>query len=125
MPFPETGSARADLTSQISSVIDLFNDPAISRPFVALISEAPHDTELAEALRGRFIAARRADAREVFTQAVQRGEVRPDLFNDPAIDALYGALYYRLLVSGEPLTRRYAQTLVEQLYPALAMRPSP
>ncbi|CAN5156066.1 hypothetical protein BH24ACT12_BH24ACT12_19870 [soil metagenome] len=69
MPFPETGSARADLTSQISSVIDLFNDPAI--------------------------------------------------------DALYGALYYRLLVSGEPLTRRYAQTLVEQLYPALAMRPSP
>jgi len=69
LPFPETGSARADLTSQIGSVIDLFNDPAI--------------------------------------------------------DALYGALYYRLLVSGEPLTRRYAQTLVEQLYPALAMRPSP
>lgn len=37
-----------------------------------------------------------------------------------AIDALYGALYYRLLVSGEPLTPRYADRLLGQLFPALA-----
>ena len=39
---------------------------------------------------------------------------------DIAIDALYGALYYRLLVSHEPLQPDYADALIAQLYPALA-----
>jgi hypothetical protein len=30
------------------------------------------------------------------------------------------ALYYRLLISGQPLTPGYADRLVDQLYPALA-----
>jgi hypothetical protein len=43
--------------------------------------------------------------------------------SDLAIDALYGALYYRLLVSGAPLTARYADRLLEQFYPALERPP--
>lgn len=124
MPFPRTGSAREDLTRQIGSVIRLFSEPSVAGPFVALITEAAHDPQLAEALRGRFIAARRAAAREVFTEGIRRGELGSELDIDVAIDALYGALYYRLLVSGEPLTSRYAQALVDLLYPALIARPS-
>lgn len=36
-----------------------------------------------------------------------------------AIDAIYGAVYYRLLVSHEPTTPDYADTLLSQLAPAL------
>jgi AcrR family transcriptional regulator len=120
MPFPDTGSTREDLRRQMRSVIRLFNDAATSRPFVALIAESQHDPVLAAALRERFIAARRAAATEAFARGIERGYLRADLDVDIAIDALYGALYYRLLVSGEPLTPRYADRLLEQFYPALA-----
>src|SRR4051812_10852971 len=119
MPFPDTGSTREDLRRQIRSVIRLFNQDATSRPFVALIAGAQHDPELAAALRERFIASRRAAAREVFARGIERGQLRRDLDIEIAIDALYGALYYRLLVSGEPLRPRYADALLDQLYSAL------
>jgi AcrR family transcriptional regulator len=123
MPFPQTGSTHNKLTRQLSCVVRLFNDPAVARPFVALITESAHDPELAAALRGGFITARREAAREVFTAGIRRGELHPDLDIDVAIDALYGALYYRLLVSGAPLTLNYAHILLEQLYPAFTARP--
>jgi AcrR family transcriptional regulator len=120
MPFPDTGSTREDLRRQMRSVIGLFNDAATSRPFVALIAESQHDAVLAAALRERFIAARRAAATEAFARGIERGDLKADLDVEIAIDALYGALYYRLLVSGEPLTPRYADRLLDQLFPALA-----
>lgn len=122
MPFPDTGSAREDLRRQMRSVIRLFNTPSVGGPFVALIGESQHDPALAAALRERFIASRRAAAKEVLARGIERGELRPDLDLDIAIDSFYGALYYRLLVSGDRLTPRYADALLDQLYPALTAR---
>ena len=120
MPFPDTGSTREDLRRQIKSVIQLFNQAGTGRSLVALIAESQHDPVLAQAFRERFIAARREAAREVLVRGRERGELRPDLDVDIAIDALYGPLYYRLLVSGDPLRQRYPDQLLDQLYPALA-----
>jgi AcrR family transcriptional regulator len=122
MPFPDSGSTREDLRSQMRSVTRLFNNPSVGGPFVALIGESQHDPALAAALRERFIASRRAAAKEVLARGIERGELRPDLDLDVTIDALYGALYYRLLVSGDRLTPRYADTLLDQFYPALEPR---
>jgi AcrR family transcriptional regulator len=121
MPFPDTGSVREDLRRQLRSVIRLFNEPRTRGPFVALIAESQHDPEVARALRERFIAARRAAAREVFERGQARGELRADLDIDIANDALYGALYYRLLVSGAPLRPRYADALLDQFYDAMSV----
>jgi AcrR family transcriptional regulator len=122
MPFPDTGSAREDLRRQMRAVIRLFNTPAVRDPFVVLIAESQHDPALAAAMRERFVASRRKAASEVLTRGVERGELRADLDLGIALDALYGPLYYRLLVSGERLTPRYANVLLEQLYPAFAAR---
>jgi AcrR family transcriptional regulator len=122
MPFPDTGSTREDLRRQMRSVIRLFNTPAIGGPFKALIGESQHDAALAAALRERFVASRRAAAKEVLARGIERGELRGDLDLDIAIDALYGALYYRLLVSGARLTPRYADAILDELYPALTPR---
>jgi AcrR family transcriptional regulator len=121
MPFPDTGSVREDLRRQLRSVIRLFNEPRTRGPFVALIAESQHDPEVARTLRERFIAARRAAAREVFERGQARGEIRADLDIDIANDALYGALYYRLLVSGAPLRPRYADALLDQFYDAMSV----
>ena len=119
MPFPDSGSAREDLRQQMRRVIRLFNLPAVRRPFLALIAESQHDPELAAALRERFIAQRRSAATGVVARGIERGELRSDVDPEIVIDAFYGALYYRLLISGQTLTAGYADRVVEQLYPAL------
>jgi hypothetical protein len=40
-----------------------------------------------------------------------RSETEPELLND----AIFGAIYYRLLLGSDPLTRRFGDELVEQV----------
>jgi AcrR family transcriptional regulator/predicted enzyme related to lactoylglutathione lyase len=122
IPFPDTGSAREDLRRQIASVIELYTRTKTGRGIRALIAESQHDPSLAESLRDRFIASRRAEAATVFERGIERGELRPDLDVGVAIDALYGAVYYRLLVSHAPLDAAYADTLIDQVFPAFGRR---
>jgi hypothetical protein len=89
-----------------------------------LIAESQHDPSVAESLRDRFIASRRAEAATVFERGIERKELRPDVDVGVAIDALYGAVYYRLLVSHAPLDSAYADTLIGQLFVAFEQRPA-
>jgi AcrR family transcriptional regulator len=123
IPFPDTGSAREDLRRQIASVIELYTRTKTGRGIRAMIAESQHDPSLAESLRDRFIASRRAEAAAVFERGIERGELRPDLDVGVAIDALYGAIYYRLLVSHAPLDAVYADTLIGQVFPAFERQP--
>jgi AcrR family transcriptional regulator len=123
IPFPDTGSAREDLRRQIAAVIELYTRTKTGRGIRALIAESQHDSSLAASLRDRFIASRREDAGTVFQRGIQRGELRADLDVEVAIDALYGAVYYRLLVSHAPLDPAYADALIEQVFPAFASQP--
>jgi AcrR family transcriptional regulator len=123
IPFPDTGSAREDLRRQIASVIELYTRTKTGRGIRALIAESQHDPSLAESLRDSFIASRRAEAGTVFERGIERGELRPDLDVGVAIDSLYGAVYYRLLVSHAPLDAGYTDTLIDQLFPAFERPP--
>jgi AcrR family transcriptional regulator len=119
IPFPDTGSAREDLRRQLAAVIKLLSTTRTGHAYLALIAESLHDPALAEALVERYIAGRRSAASTVFQRGIDRGELRPDLDVGVAIDAIYGAVYYRLLVSHAPTGPGYADELLDQLYPAL------
>jgi AcrR family transcriptional regulator len=123
IPFPDTGSAREDVRRQIASVIELYTRTKTGRGIMTLIAESQHDPALAESMRDRFIASRRAEAATVIERGIERRELRPDLDVGVAIDALYGAVYYRLLVSHAPLDAAYADTLIDQLFPAFERPP--
>jgi AcrR family transcriptional regulator len=120
IPFPDTGSVREDLRRQMRSVVRLFTKTATGRALVALIAQSQHDPVTAAALHDRFIAPRRAIAGDVLRRGIARGELRADLDIETSIDTLYGALYYRLLVSGDQLTPRYADRVIDHIYPTLA-----
>jgi AcrR family transcriptional regulator len=120
IPFPDTGSVREDLRRQMRSVVRLFTKSTTGRALIALIAQSQHDPVTATALHERFIVPRRTTAGEVLRRGIARGELRPDLDVDTAIDTLYGALYYRLLVSGDPLTPRYVDRVIDHIYPTLA-----
>lgn len=117
--FPDTGDAVQDIRLQLRSIIHLFTRTAAGRGLLTLIAESQHDPKLAAALSDRLIASRRAAATAVLQRGRSRGDLRGDLDRAIAIDAIYGAVYYRLLVSREPTTPDFPDALLAQLEPAL------
>jgi hypothetical protein len=76
---------------------------------VAATSRSP---DLADAFSALF-AERRAAAFEAVKRGIARGQLRPDVEPAVLIDQLAGALYYRLLITGDPLDAAYVRRLVE------------
>lgn len=123
--FPDTGSLRDDLAQQLAAVIHAMNTTPSGRTLTTLIAEAQHDPGLAASLRERFIAPRRDDAIAALERGRERHQLRADVDTDVLVDLLYGALYYRLLVSGQPTDVSYANTLLDHLTPGLMPGPDP
>jgi AcrR family transcriptional regulator len=76
----------------------------------SLMAQAQLDPAFCALFRERFIGPRRAALRAVLDLARQSGSLPPELDLDTAVSALFGALWYRLLL-GEPLDDDYAAAL--------------
>jgi AcrR family transcriptional regulator len=120
--FPDTGSAREDLRQQMHGVIMAMNDTLAGTTLRALIAHMQSDEQLAGQFRERFHMDRRAAAMEVLRRGQRRGELRVGLDPGVVVDALYGALYYRLLVTGARTEPEYADTMLDLFLPALYSR---
>jgi hypothetical protein len=59
------------------------------------------------------VAVRRAAAGELVERAIGRGQARPDVDLDLVVDLLVGPVYYRLLVSGQPVTDEFVAGVVD------------
>ncbi|MEP7023393.1 MAG: TetR/AcrR family transcriptional regulator [Actinomycetota bacterium] len=76
----------------------------------SLMAQAQHDPVFGARFREQFIAPRRASLRALLARAQSRGQVRTEVDLDAAVSALYGGLWYRLLLD-EPLDLAYAASL--------------
>jgi AcrR family transcriptional regulator len=93
----------ASIRLQMLALAKAFRGPFGSM-IKALLGEAQFDAELAEAFRTRWINPRREAAKEVIQAAIRNKELRADIDLDQALDALYGGLYYRLMIGSGPLS---------------------
>jgi AcrR family transcriptional regulator len=84
-----------------------------------LVSELATDPELARAFRERVVGLRRQEVEQVLRRGIERGELRADIDLGLVHEMLFGAVYYRLLLSGAPLNRGLAERIVDALLPAL------
>jgi hypothetical protein len=82
------------------------------RHIASMLAAADAESELAKAFRGHFVLARRAEGRAVVEAGIASGEFRRDLDLDVALDALYGAVFFRLLMGHAPLDERFVDGLV-------------
>jgi AcrR family transcriptional regulator len=79
-----------------------------------LAGQAQHDPQLAARLQGDYLRRQRERDRLPLQRAVQRGELPPDTDLDLAVDQLLGPIYYRVLVTGAPMSHRFTDHLVDQ-----------
>ncbi|BCL17318.1 TetR/AcrR family transcriptional regulator [Micromonospora sagamiensis] len=102
LPRTETGSLRTDLRANARLVQRTLTDPRQGALFRAVIAAATCDPRTADALR-RFYDIRIREWAPCVEQAVERGEVPDGTDSHEVIRAVSAPLYYRLLISGDPL----------------------
>jgi AcrR family transcriptional regulator len=100
---PDTGQVESDLRALSRSVGAVLDDPGGAAITRALLAGAAESAEIG-ALMDRFWATRLAAISAIVDRAAERGEIPRG--TDPAgfMNALAAPLYYRLLVTREPVT---------------------
>jgi AcrR family transcriptional regulator len=112
MPEPDTGDIRADLAASYRSVLAFVNTPEGEAFLRTSIAESVRDDRIA-ALHRESTERREAASRETFERAIARGQVRPDIDVDCAVQWLGGLLATRA-ITHRPMPRiEDADTLVE------------
>ncbi|AJC54261.1 TetR/AcrR family transcriptional regulator [Streptomyces sp. 769] len=123
LKHPDTGDVVADLRETMNKAVDLLGRPPWGPLYQALIGEAQHDPEVAATLNRRFIEPQTADTLARLKAAKDQGELAPDFDLDLAFDILSGPLYYRLLITQQPITPDYIDHVLQAVFAGMSPRP--
>jgi AcrR family transcriptional regulator len=115
VPTPDTGSALADFTAQLKSVVGFYTGPG-GRAFCQFIAEGQSDPAFLALFRERFLQSRRQEARGMWRRGVARGEIRAGLDSEIVLDLIYGPVIFRLLAGHGPLDDREAEAIVATVF---------
>lgn len=110
---PDTGDALRDLRQYVMALVSCLGpgDHAAST-VTGLIADALSDEEFAALYRRTLLRERRHLFVAILLRGQQRGQVRADLDLETTVDALYGAIHHRLLVSGRPTDLSFVDALI-------------
>ena len=123
VPPPAEGKvAREDVRALLGWLIAVLAQPIGGHVVAGLVGDLQHDADLAEGFYRDVVPARREPMLAALERARARGEIRADADLELAVDSLHGAVFYRLLLSGEPLDAEFADRLAEQTLTGLAAR---
>jgi AcrR family transcriptional regulator len=99
------------LQRQLETVAEVFASRA-GRNMASMLAAADSDSELAKTFRNHFVMARREEGRSLLNEAVANGELRNGIDIDVALDMIYGALFFRLLMGHATLDRGAVQKIM-------------
>jgi AcrR family transcriptional regulator len=117
-------TVREDVRALLGWLIAVLAEPTGGRIVAGLVGDLQHDTALAEGFHRDVVPARREAMLAALERGRERGEIRADADLELAVDALHGAVFYRLLLSGEPLDAAFAERLAEQVLAGLGAQAS-
>jgi len=93
--------------------LELYRGSLPGRLMPNLVSAMAERPELARAVREGFLIRRRLALTEVLRRGVDRGDLRPDIDLELALDVLGGPLFYRLLITGGPIDEPLAEGVTQ------------
>jgi AcrR family transcriptional regulator len=124
-PQPPPGkSARGDVRRLLDWLVAVLAEPTGGRVVAGLLADMQHDEDLAARFHADVVPQRRRAMLGALERARERGEIRADADLELAIDTLHGAVFYRLLLSGEPLDERFTRRLTDQVLEGLEASPA-
>jgi AcrR family transcriptional regulator len=110
---PDTGDVARDLQIIAATVVRLQTRTVAGQALIGLIAEAHLDPETSAPYLAAFAERRRLLTRRVLARAMARGEIRRGTDPDLVIDAIGGAVTFRLLQRHAPLTTAATDALVD------------
>ena len=108
--FPEAKTVIARIEKQLFLQAQFFSGE-YGAIISTLIGEAQFDEELATAFKERWLLPRRLMTRRILELGVETGELKIGNY-DFAIDSLYGAFYYRLMLKNAPLDKKFETSVL-------------
>ena len=108
---PNIGSLSEDLVALLSESYRLMAD-GDGRVLERLVRESGQNPELVDVVRSILHARRRLYA-TLLNRAIARGELPPEMDQELLLDLLLGPLWFRLLLSGVPITPEAARPVVQ------------
>ncbi|WP_248964251.1 TetR/AcrR family transcriptional regulator [Sphaerisporangium perillae] len=118
-PFLDTGDIVTDLRNQMTAVAALMADPDLGPQYAALIGEAQQQPDMAKLMAERLIGPIYAAAKHRIVQAQQEGQLATAIPADLVIAQLYGPLYYRFLIIGDPPDAAFVEGLIAAAFAGL------
>jgi AcrR family transcriptional regulator len=113
LPEVDHGDVERDLRAYLRFLAAFLGESETGATFRALIANGHLDPAFGERLDSEYVDAQRQRNRSILERAVQRAELPGDLDVDVEADQLVGPLFYRALVTREPLDERFVDHLVD------------
>ena len=107
-------TAEESLRLRVRRLIDAFNGP-FGKIVAGLIAEGQREPRILQQFFERWVSPRRTATVAELQRGKNTGELRSEAEPELLIDAIFGAIYYRLLLRSGPLTRRFGEELVQQV----------
>jgi len=120
--FPETEDVKADFRQRLHATVDLMAAEPWGPLFQALAGEVQHDPVVAASLNERFFGPLEARSVARIERAQASGQIAADFDPSLAQAMLAGPLYYRFLITKEPVTYEFVDGLIEALFAGMAPR---
>lgn len=114
MPEPDTGSLEEDLAVFLTRLYGVTEHPLRLRALRGLMAEAQLDPAFREPFRD-WVNSRRQVVAQMLERGGKRGEIPRDVDVNYAVDQVFGAFWYRLLVDHAPLDPAEAADHAAQL----------
>jgi AcrR family transcriptional regulator len=118
--LPELGDTRAELLAFVEAAVEVLGSTLMGRVMQGLVSDLATDPDLARAFRERVVSVRDAEVERLVERGIARGDLRADTHPETAHELLIGPVYYRLLLTGQPLDRAFARRTVDAVLRAFA-----
>ena len=111
---PEAATVEAVLRARMKHLVSAFNG-LFGKVMAELIAEGQSDPAVLRELYDRHIGPRRAATIADIERGKASGEFASDIDPELLVDAIFGPVYYRLLLRLTPLTETYGEDLIDQV----------
>lgn len=118
-PLPDTGTLRGDCRAWLRQMVDGMRETTAGPLMAGLVGEMGRNPELADAVRTTLVGPRRAAFVALLERAEGRGELRKGVDYDLLIDMLSAPIYHRVLITGSPISRGFADKVVDLVLEAV------